>query len=208
MPRHSAAAATPAAARPLQRGQNRVTAGPSPCASGPARATAPAPATEGPALLTCISRRRHRRDVAAGSGRGRLAQAYWGTKSHNASLCRFQSDFSETLPPDKCILEVVILASGKVGCALRLGRQLTVLYAFWASSSNATRVGDFPVPPTNTLHALDRTHSLVEDEPAESQWQPLRKPGLPLRLPPGEVILKVPNPRSRQENYFQQLFSF
>lgn len=125
MPRHSAAAATPAAARPLQRGQNRVTAGPSPCASGTARATAPAPVTEGPALLTCISSRRHLRDVAAGSGRGRLAQAYWGTKSHNASLCHCQSDFSETLPPDKCILEVVILASGKVGCALRVGRQLT-----------------------------------------------------------------------------------
>lgn len=48
VPRHAAAAATPAAARPLQRGQNRVTAGPSPCASGAARATAPAHGTEWP----------------------------------------------------------------------------------------------------------------------------------------------------------------
>lgn len=34
VPRHEAAAATTAAARPLQRGQIRVTAAPSPCASG------------------------------------------------------------------------------------------------------------------------------------------------------------------------------
>lgn len=34
MPRHAVASATPAAARPLQRGQNRVTAAPTPCASG------------------------------------------------------------------------------------------------------------------------------------------------------------------------------
>lgn len=75
VPRHAAAAATPAAARPLQRGQNRVTAGPSPCASGAATATAPAHGTEWPASLTCISSRRHLRDVAAGTGRGQLAHA-------------------------------------------------------------------------------------------------------------------------------------
>lgn len=42
VPRHTAAAETQAAARPLQRGQNRVTAAPPPCVADAARATAPA----------------------------------------------------------------------------------------------------------------------------------------------------------------------
>lgn len=183
MPRHSAAAATPPAARPLQRGQNRVTAGPSPCASGTARATAPAPATEGPALLTCISSRRHHRDVAAGSGRGRLAQAYWATKSHNASLCHFQSDFSETLPPDKCILEVVILASGKWAVPCGLGRSELRSLCLLGVVLQCYTCGGFPGPTNEHVAGAGPDRSLVEDEPAESQWQPLGKPGLPLRPP-------------------------
>lgn len=59
----------------------------------------------------------------------------------------------------------------------------SVLSAFRASSSSATRAGDSPVPPTNTLHALDQTHALVDDELSESLWQPLKKLGLAASTP-------------------------
>lgn len=53
VPRHTAAAETQAAARPLQRGQNRVSAAPPPCVAGAARATAPARNGPEPATPTC-----------------------------------------------------------------------------------------------------------------------------------------------------------
>lgn len=119
MPRHSAAAATPAAARPLQRGQNRVTAAPSPCTSGAVQTIAPAHGTDWPASLTSIFGRRHLRDVAPEATRGQLAHAYWETKPHNASFLSFPIRIkARRFRPDKCNQEVVNLACGKVGCAL------------------------------------------------------------------------------------------
>lgn len=53
VPRHTAAAETQAAARPLQRGQNRVSAAPPPCVADAARATAPAHKGPEPATPTC-----------------------------------------------------------------------------------------------------------------------------------------------------------
>lgn len=53
VPRHTAAAEALAAARPLQRGQNRVTAAPPPCVADAARTTAPARTGPEPASPTC-----------------------------------------------------------------------------------------------------------------------------------------------------------
>lgn len=71
VPRHTAAAETLAAARPLQRGQNRVTAAPPPRAADAARPTAPAHTDPEPASSRRCRRaswRRRSRERTAGTG--------------------------------------------------------------------------------------------------------------------------------------------
>ncbi|KAK2091657.1 hypothetical protein P7K49_030941 [Saguinus oedipus] len=93
--------------RPLQRGQNRVTAAPSPCTSGAVRATALPRAGDWPVSLTCFSRRHHRPDTAPKAERGQLTHAYWKTDKVPQYL-------ASSLPSrDEGIVGVTVLVSGK-----------------------------------------------------------------------------------------------